>query len=586
MKRIAALIITLALSESIAAPFIYPSEWFDRSGVAPKAGGTIRDSQDQDYKTFNPFRTKEISSIIYHIGAGATLFKLNPKTGKYIPCMASEMPKISNNGKRFTVKIRKNMKFSNGRPITADDWVMTYTLHADKDVGSSKLRLIRMGNDVLKASKVDKYTIQFDFPHPSADAYKKMSLFPWPEHVFGPVYRQKGAKGIMAMWDINTPPNQIVSPGAWAIKDYRKGEKALFEKNRFFGVWNKDEEGRSLPYLSFLNRRILGGENSIATFLAGSLDVHYPRHAGDIIAIKKAVKDKNLDGNLMANLSPKVRVYFLTFNWNKKDFPYKENLFRDPKFRKAMSHLSNRKAMVKLALGDTATPIYSSVSPVFKNYQFKSTKKYEYNPQKARKLLAELGYSKKDSGGYLINKDGKRIEFNLAINTEKSIDNTIAQILARDMQKAGIKVNVNNLSFKSVVGLLSSQGENRAWDAVMMSYGGVTSAFPYLAQNMMCGSVVHAFNRLGEGKCLTHHEQKIANLFKKGEQTLNDNKRREIGREISRLDSDQQAMIYLLSANYHVAHHNRIGGWYKKEYINSINGAGPSNYIANYFKKR
>lgn len=413
-----------------------------------------------------------------------------------------------------------------------------------------------------------------------------MSLSPWPEHVFGPVYRKQGAKGIMALWNINTPPEKIVSPGAWAIKDYKPGEKALFEKNKFFGLWNKDQEGRSLPYLSFLSRRILGGENSIATFLAGNLDVNYPRHAADIIAVKRAIKEKNLDGQLMANISPKVRVYFLTFNWNKKGFPYKEKLFRDPRFRKAMSHLANRKAMVKLALGGTATPIYSSVSPVFKDYQFESTQKYEYNPKKAMKLLAQLGYTKKDKNGYLVNKQGQKIEFNLAINSEKSVDDTMSQILIKEMEKVGIKVYINKMSFSSVVSLLSSQGENRGWDAVMMSYAGMKPEFPYLFQHIMCGSMVHAFNRLGEGKCLTHHEQKIANLFKKGEQTLDDQKRREIGKEISRLDSDQQAMIYLLSANYHVAHNNRIGGWYKKEYINSINGAGSSNYIMNFFRKK
>lgn len=584
MKKIVMMLVLSALSESSATSFVYPSEWFDHSSASPKIGGILRDSQEQDYKTFNPFKIKEMSAITYQLGAGARLFKFNPVTGKYMPCMASEMPKMSSDGKKFTVKIRKGMKFSDGKSITADDWVTTYKIHADKKVSSTWFSTLVTNNGIIKVTKMDEYTLQFDFPSPSANAYERMSLIPWPDHVFGSAYVNKGAAGVLDLWDINTAPKDIISPGAWKLKDYKPGEKALFAKNEFFGLWNKDSKGRSLPYLDFISRRILGGNNSVSTFLSGTLDIHSPRHTEDLMAIRKAITEKKLNAHLMANVSPETRVYFLTFNWNKKKFPYKENLFRNPLFRKAMSHLSNRDAMVKLALGGSATPIYSSVSPVFKDYQFKSVSKYEYNPEKAYKILADLGYSKKDSQGFLVNDKGQKIEFSLAVDAAKSVDDTMSQILYKEFKNAGIKVNVHKLSFSKIVGLLSSMGENRNWDAVMMSYAGVKRAFPYLPQYVMCGSVVHAFNRLEEGKCLTEQEAKVESLFKKGEQTLDYEARRKIGSKISKIDSDQQAMIYLLAPNYHVAYNKRIGGWYKKALINSVNGAGSGEYITNFIE--
>lgn len=566
-----------------AAPFVYPASWFESIPSERKRGGTMRVPQWIDYKTFNPFISNEVDSVSDQLSSGASLFMLDPTTKEYIPLMAKDMPIILNNGKRFIVNIRPSMRFSDGKPITADDFVTTYNIHSDKSVGSEYLRMLFMGNDKVTIKKLGKLTLQFDMPYKTASAYEKMSLAPWPAHVFGPVYKKSGANGIKTMWGLNTPPEKLVSPGAWKLQTFLPNQKALFAKNPYFGKWSKDSQGSDLPYFSFLSRKILPAEAELIDYVAGNQDFIEPRKASDLVAIQKAITNKNLNAKLIPNVTPHNRVFFITFNWNKEKDLKKQTLFRNAKFRKAMSHFVNRKAMIQLALGGTGTASYSSVSPTFKKYKFKSTPKYPYDPQKGLTLLKELGYSKKNSKGFLVNSQGEEISFNIA-TMDDPVYERMTRIFSDELAKVGVRSKVHVLTLPIIVNLLLSEGKNRNWDAIMLSVSGFKASFPYLAAHMICGSSNHAYNRLGEGKCLDPKETKVANLFKIGESTLDTAKRQKIGEQISKIDADLQAFIYLASPNYHISYNKRIGGWYKKEYMDSINGPSPHGYITNFFQ--
>lgn len=570
----------LGLGQCIAKPFTYPAEWFQAQSKSAKSGGTLKIASTLDFKTFNPFTTVESGNMPSRIAAGTGLFVQNPISNEFIPLMAESMPKISNNNKRFVVKIRKGMKFSDGKEITADDWITTYKIHSDKKVGSSSLNLLRTGNDLLTLKKIDQYTLQFDFPKPSAFAYKKMSLAPWPDHIFGPDYQKGGAQAIKNLWGINTPPSKLVTPGAWTLKTYAPGQKAILTKNPHFSKWNEDSKGNSLPYLDSINIRIMGKEEAVlASYLAGEIDSYSPQNADALAQIQRGLKQGKLKATLIPNKGTRSQVYWITFNWNRQSDPRKQALFRNAQFRRAISHLANRDAMVKLALGGTGSPVYSVVPPVFKKYQFKSTPQYTYDPKTATKIFNELGYTKKNANGYLINDKKQPLEFELITWAGNTVGERVGQIFKDEAKKVGVKVNIKALDFKLLVGHLTSENQDRKWDAVLLSFGVGNNTFPYEASYMSCGAMMHPFNRQGEGKCVSPTEKKISQLFIQGDQTLDDEKRRKVGEQISKLDSEQQAMVYLISPNYHFSYNNRIGGWYKKNLIDSINGATPYGYI-------
>lgn len=586
MKKMLAILLLYSASISVATPMVYPASWFDGDIKRAKSGGTLRTATINDFKTFNPFLAVQTVSVPNQLSAGARLFMIDPVSEKYIPMMAESMPEISNGGKRFIVKIRKGMRFSDGRPITANDWVTTYKIHSDKEVGSTSLRGLFMGGDVIRVKKLNNYTLQFDFPKVSAVAYRKMSLSPWPHHIFGPAYDKGGAKAVKALWDINTPLHEVVAPGAWIIKNYISGQRIIFSKNKYFGQWNKDYTGRSLPHLNFISTKIIGNQDVIlSAYLAGDLDIYNPRHSDDLAQIKKTIDEGKINVILLSNISPSDSTKWITFNWNRGEDKFKQRLFRSVNFRRAMSHLANREAMIQLALGGSGTPIYSSVYPVYKSYLFKSTPKFRYNIEAAKSMLGSLGFKKKNEDDYLVDTYNRVLEFDLMTDQGNVVNERLARIFADEAKKAGVKVNVVTRSKNVVVENLISEGENRKWDAILLNIsGGADTTFPYEGSQMSCGAILHPYNRLGEGKCLSWAEQRIASLFKKGEQTLDDEERKRIGEEISKLAAEQQAMIYLAGPNAHVSYNSRIGGWYKKDYINAINGPTVYGNIMNYFK--
>lgn len=573
MKKILTLALAMSLGGSLAQDaFVYPDAWTANPNTKKKTGGEVRDSALSDYKTLNPFTTSEAGNAPATMARGASLFGLDPRNDKWIPIMASSMPKISNGDKTFVVKLRKGMKFSDGKEITANDFISTMKIHKDEKVGSNSRDYFFIRNKEIKLSKVDKYTLKFTFPYVSATAYSQMSFTPWPEHVFGPVYAKSGAAGIKKMWSLKTPPKKLVSPGAWVLSSLKPGERAIFKKNKYFGQWNKDPRGVSLPYVDTYSVRIVKDQNaSLAAYLAGQIDVIGVRNADDLSQIKKAMTNKSLNATLLPNVSSQASSDFISFNWNRSTDPTKQALFRDVRFRRAMSHIMNREAIVKLVMGGLGSPSYFSIPPLMKKWVFSTSPKYKYDPKKASKLLAELGYKKKNSKGYLVNSKGKELEFSLITNSGNTRREQVGNIIRDEAKKIGVKVIFTPMDFNTMVSQLLEKGKSRKFDAALISITAGDLDWPFGDNQIPCVGNLHLYNK--SGKCITKAETQMEKLFFQGQSTLNDAKRLKIGQQLQKIEGDQQNVIYISSGNYHVTFNNRLLGNYPKKLMNSYYGS-------------
>ncbi len=288
----------------------------------------------------------------------------------------------------WTMNLRKGMKWSDGKPMVADDWVTTFKIHTDEDVGSNSYDSFFIDEKPVKIEKVDNDTVRAIFPKVKAAAIETLTYSPWPNHVFGPVYASKGAAGIKAMWTLNTPGDQIVSSGAFKFSAYRPGERAVFEKNASYGEWNKDSAGGALPYMDGQTITITKDQNAaFAAFLGGNLDAYNPRNADDLAQIKRRIDAGDLKAVLRANIGPAISSSWIVFNWNKKSDPFKQSLFRNDNFRRAMSSVSNRAAMIDIALGGLGSPAYSSVYAAYTQWIPSDLKKFDYNLEAAKGYL-------------------------------------------------------------------------------------------------------------------------------------------------------------------------------------------------------
>ncbi|WP_104990316.1 ABC transporter substrate-binding protein [Deinococcus sp. NW-56] len=577
MKK--ALFVALAMtvgSAASAAPFVWPAAWTAEQNTANKRGGEYRYYSLSDYKTFNPFTSAEADSIPTLIASGTGLFAQDPRNDEFIPYMADAKPTVSNNGKRFVVKIRQGMKFSDGQPITADDFVTTMRIHMDDKVGSNSYDSFRLAGKPITIKKIDNYTVQFDFPQVSSGAYERMSFTPWPDHVFGKAYREGGAEAIKKMWTLGTNPNQIVSPGMWTLGSYRAGERAVLERNERWGEWNKDSRGNALPYLASASYRIVGDANAaLAAYLAGQIDAVNVRNADDLAQIKRAMDAGRLKATLIPNVSPQATSQWITFNWNKAGDPFKQKLFRDVRFRRAMSHIANRKAMVDLALGGLGTETYFSVYPIFRQQiaAGANAPKYPYNLQAASSLLRQMGFTKKNAQGYLVDNSGKVLEFNLSTNAGNTVREQLGRIFADEAKKVGVKVNFTPIDFNNLVNQLTSKGENRPFDAILLGLSGGSNVWSFGSNVTPCGGNLHSYNNNSKGTCLTSQETLMTKLYYQGDATLDDAKRRAIGGQIMKAEGELQPVIYLVGGNYHVTFNERLGGEYPRNLMDAYYGS-------------
>ena len=575
MKKTLIAAITLFMgSYATAAPFIWSAKWTASKPAEVKTGGVMRWTNLSDHKTLNPFTTAETGNIPGQIAATGGFFILDPVTFDFVPYMA-ESYTVSKDKLVWTFKIRKGMKWTDGKPIVADDWVTTYKIHTDEDVGSNSYDSFFINDKPVTVSKVDTDTVKVSFPSVSATALETVGYSPWPSHIFAPVYAAKGAAGIKAMWTLSEKAESIISSGPFAYVSYKPSERLTVEKNPYFAEWNKDSAGAGLPYLDGYVQSIVKDLNAdLAQFLSGQTDAYLPPNADALGQIKRAVDAGNLKAVLRANVGPAASSTWVVFNWNRKSDAFKQKLFRDVNFRRAMSHLTNRAAMVDIVLGGLGQPAYSSVYAAFKDWVSPNLQKFDYNLEAAQKLLAKIGFNKRNSDGWLVDRAGKVLEFDLNTNAGNTNREQMAKIFSDEAKKVGVKVNFKPIDFNSLVAALLQEGEDRKFDAILLGLSNGSIVYPLSNNADPCGTNLHAFNK--SGKCLAPWESQVSALYFRGKQELDTAKRKAIAHDVQDIQSSNQAWVYLVSPNRHNAWNARLHGEFPQGVMNSITGL---NYL-------
>jgi peptide/nickel transport system substrate-binding protein len=572
MHKAALALLTLAFGSSASAQvFIAPAKWSVTNPTEVRMGGTYRTATISDFKTINPFTTAEATNLPDILSGQAGLLTFDPATNDYVPYLAANYT-VSSDKLVWTFNLRKGVRWSDGRPLVADDFVSTYQIHTDEDVGSNSYDTFFIDEKPIVVSKVDGDTVRISFPKLDVTATVVASFTPWANHVFGAVYAARGAAGVKAMWNLSTKPSEIVTIGPWLLESYRPGERATLVKNPSFGDWNKDTSNKPLPYLDSQTYTIYKDQNAwFAAYLVGGVDTFGVRGADDLRQIRAATDSGNFKAVLRPNVGASPSSSWIVFNWNRKSDRFKENLFRNENFRRAMSHLTNRSAMVDIALGGFGQPAYTGVYAAQAEWISPTLTKFEYNLEAAKALLARIGFSRKNADGWLVNREGKLLEFDLTTNAGNTTREAFAKIFSDEAKKIGVKVNFRPIDFNTLVGQLLATGDDRKFDAMLLGFSGGNRIYPLNSNVEPCGGTLHSFNT--SGKCLATWETQVTALFQRGRQEFNFQKRLAIARQVQDVQSNYQAFVYLVSPNVHFTWNARVRGEYPSGVASSLNGS-------------
>ena len=510
-------------------------------------------------KTFNPWVSKDATSSQIGDLMYDPLFTTDPDTGAVIPALAKEMT-VSDNQKTYTIKLRKGIKWTDGKEITADDVVFTWNDIILAGFGNTSLRdSVLIAGEYPKVKKIDKYTVEFKIKEPFAPFQRFVGSQIAPMHVFKPVVN-KGKRYFDSYLSTTVNPKDIVASGAFLLEEYVPAQRVVMKKNPNYYVI--DENNKLLPYIEKYVILIVGDlNNELLKFEAGELDIISVR-GKDLPRFK--AKEKKAYFSLY-NLGPNTGTMFLAFNLNdRKDRdgkyyvnPIKQKWFSDINFRTAVDYAIDRNAMVNNVANGVAQPLFTaeSLSSIFLNENLASghPRDLEY----AKSLLKQSGFYL-DNAGILHDKEGNIVEFDLYTNAGQTEREALGVMVKEDLRELGIKVNFKPIEFNSLVSKMMSTSD---WDMVLMGLTG-SPLEPHGGKNVWYSKGhLHLFNMrfpYDTEENILPWEKELDEIIEKGALELDYNKRKVIYDRYQQIIYDQRPVIYLYSPLTITAVRNKI----------------------------
>lgn len=535
---------TLAAAQNISLQ----DPWYSKKEQG-KHGGTLISTLTGDPKTFNILIAKETSStdvLAGYIFEG--LLTRNGVTTEIEPELAKEWS-ISEDGKIYTLKLRRGIQWSDGVEFTADDVIFTFDLISDQQIPTSSRDVMLIDGEFPKYKKLDKYTVQFKLAKSFAPFLNNLTAPILPKHKLYSIWQ---AGNFNKVWGINTEPAEIVGTGPFKLKEYKPGERIIMVKNNLY--WRKDPAGKTLPYLENWVR-IIADNQETKSLLFEKGQTHFLAVRG--IDYKRFVSKADQNDFNLVNAGPNFGTDFLIFNLNPrnpklKEQPWKLEWFNNIHFRKAIAYAFDKQTMINQALAGQGTPQWSPISSPNKVYLNQDVKKYPFNLEKARQELKAAKFYWDDSGK-LYDQNDRRVEFNILTYAENNTIISLMNIIASDLRNLGMKINASPIEFNKLVSKLDNE-----WDFDTIIIGLTGGVEPHSGSNVWpSNGHLHMWNPRQKNPA-TEWEARIDELFRLGAAATSIKQRQKYYDEFQEIIAEKLPVIYTVVPNSIYAVRNNL----------------------------
>lgn len=401
------------------------------------SGGVLRLNSIEDYTTLFPPGINDVYST--HIAGNVYegLFKFNQKTLEAEPCIAESF-EIDNSKKNYTFKLRKGVMFHDddcfpegkGREVTADDfkYVLEFvcssheankwpTLFRDHIKGAAEYQSGK-GTEVDGIKVVDKYTLGIELLNPFAGTPQLLALLATA------VY----PKEAIDKYGYDGMDDHMVGSGPFIATKIANGESVEFKKNKAY--WKKDEFGNQLPFLSMITVSFIKEKDAeLQAFKDGDLDMVWGLPTEEIPnvmgTLEEAKAGENREFEVQSVNALNIQYY---------GFLFTSETFSDVRVRKAFNYAIDRDSLVEFVLEGEGIPAHHGFVPPMGEYPYQNITGYNYDPAKAKQLMAEAGF--RDGNGFP--------EITLNLNESGGTNVKIAEALTGMLQdNLGVKINLN-----------------------------------------------------------------------------------------------------------------------------------------------
>ena len=353
-------------------------------------------AQKAEIKTLDPQKaTDSVSHSIIKL-INQTLVYIDNE-GNIVPELAQEITKVS--PKETLIKIKNDIKFSNGETLTIDDVLFSLERAKASPKMSQDLYMIE------SFEKVDDRTLKINTLYDAGNLLHKLA---------------SGGVAIINKKAFEKDENNIVGTGMFKLKEWVAGEKLVLERNEFFKDSKSNIDTLVVKFVHEANSRMIMLET-------GEIDLARDLLPLDFKKISEDTKFTTVEVETPSNM-------FLGFD-------LRNELLADKRVRQAIAYAINNEDLVKTVFNGSASVATSPVPKITTGHN-ENSNNYPQNIEKAKQLLAEAGYPNGFNIELFVSEDNQRID--------------MAVIIQDNLKKIGINAEIKTFQWAAYVSTIEN----------------------------------------------------------------------------------------------------------------------------------
>ena len=499
------LLVACGTSSETAEPDVATNSEYD-------SGSKLIFVRGAEADTFDVHKSGRITGICEYFGA--SLIAKDPETGEYVPYLAESWT-VAEDGLSYEFKLREDVLFHDGTPLTAHDYAWSFNRAKDPATKSPTAGPSLKGLAIAEA--VDDYTLRFKMAWPNSALMNTLTDACYHQPLSQAYVEEMG----------DEYGQHPIGVGPFKFKEWIIDERTVLERNPAF-TWGPEFTRGTPPQIEILEFRIIP---EYATQLAGleNREIDYVSlETKDVERIESLGQFQIISG---MNTGSGTHIVMNTTR----------PPFDDVRVRRAFNHAVNREPLIKIVTLGTADPLYGMMTPATLGYWSGVEELgYSYNPDEALALLAEAGYILGDDGW--LEKDGQPLVLDMKVSSYYAKE---AEILQQQFKDLGIQIKLQQLEMGVLFETLASYDFDLSVESLSWPDFGI--AFPLLHSNM-----VGIWNRAG----VSNLDDMIGNMTAapSWEQAVD-------AAELLQKEVIEQAYyVPLFADKYHIALSNRVKG--------------------------
>ena len=445
-----------------------------------------------------------------------SLAQRSPETLDWEPVIARSWTQ-SDDGLELHFKLRDDVTFSDGEPLTSEDVVWTFRWIMNDRVNAPQLRSYYNRFESVEAKGPHEVVFRLREPYFRAmDFAAGMPIL--AEHWYGQFSPE----------EFNRLPGLLFGSGPYRLqgdpRTWRPGGNTItLERNQRY--W-----GPRPPFDRLMWRIVMSPAGRAADYRQGRIDIFTPEPEEH--GQHKRNPRMRERGPIFEFFSPTAGYRYIGWNQRRDG---EDTRFADPKVRRAMTMLTNRELICERIMHGLAKPTSGPFNIQSPQYNA-DIDPWPYDLEKARELLREAGYKDRNGDGVIQNEDGEDFRFRLIYPSRNPNYHEMALYLRDSYMRAGIILEPDPTEWTTMLQRI----DERNFEAITLGWTASLEGDPY--------QIFHS-SQIADGghNFINYRNEELDEVIEKGRTEMNEDKRMAHWHEVHRILHEDQPYTFLFN---------------------------------------